>query len=275
MTEAARRLAPCRRTSATDDGRRDGVTELSEYDLLANRATALGQLVEDRLPLERDSNGPETAWPLVGPALLAQATGSLNSIFLLRPHGAHNDASRLLRSLYDHVVTFAWLAVDPPGRLGPWRKADLLERLKMAREFDAVGVELMPAAVREQMEHDVKHIEGSVPGLADMARDADEHWLPRLTGDLDGTGFNSFRGLYTVLFRNHSGLVHATMSGLNHVTIDLNLPRRRVVRQAPLDGSRGPYGMATVIHGLGLLVAAQSLGWPAATHVRVVFERTQ
>jgi hypothetical protein len=243
-------------------------------DLIAQRAAALAELVERRLPLEADSNGIATAWPLAGPGLLALATASLKSIFLLRPHQAHNDSSRLLRSLYDHVVTFAWLAVDPPARLGPWRKNDLEERLKMAREFDASDTELLPRLARAQMERDIANTEGSVPGLADMALNADKHWLPRIP-DLDGTGFKSFRGLYTVLFREHSGLVHATMRGLNHVTVDLDPPRKRLVLQAPLDGSRGPYGMATVIHTLGLLVASQSLGWPEADEVRAIHTRTQ
>jgi hypothetical protein len=243
-------------------------------DLLAQRADALAQLVEARLPLDADSNGPETAWPLVAPALLAAATGSLKSIFVLRPHEAHNDASRLLRSLYDHVVTFAWLAVDPPGRLAPWREADLRKRLTMADEFEEVGIELLSPDARADMERDVARTEGSVPNLADMAADADEYWLPRLP-DLDGTGFKSFRGLYTVLFRNHSGLVHAAMRGLNHVTIDLPRRRKRVVIQVPLGDSRGPYGMATVIHSFGLFMAEQSLGWPDANEVRAIFDRTQ
>jgi hypothetical protein len=244
-------------------------------DPLARRAAALAQLVEARLPLEGISGGPAIAWPLVGPSLLALATATLKSIFVLRPHDdAHNDSSRLLRSLYDHVVTFAWLAVDPPARLDPWRKADLQERLKMAREFDAVGDELMSATARKDMEEVVASIEGAVPNLADMALDVDEYWLPRLP-DLDGDGFGTFRGLYTILFREQSGLVHATMRGLNHVTIDLDPPScKRVVMQVPLEGSRGPYGMATVVHCLGLLIAAQSLGWPDANEVRAILGRT-
>jgi hypothetical protein len=84
---------------------------------------------------------------------------------------------------------------------------------------------------------------------------------------------SSFRGFYTILFREHSGLVHATMRGLNRVTVDLAPPRKRVVLEAPLGESRGPYGMATVVYGVGLLVAAQALGWPDAEKVNAVFAR--
>lgn len=71
----------------------------------------------------------------------------------------------------------------------------------------------------------------------------------------------------------HSGLVHATMRGLNHVTIDLAPPRKRVVLEAPLEGNTGPYGMASVVYGVGLLVAARSLDWPDANEVEAIFAR--
>lgn len=242
-------------------------------DSIASRATALIDLVEGSLEVEGDAGGPQTAWPIIGPALLAHATSSLRSIvFRLRPDGAHNDASRLLRSLHDHVVTFAWLGVDPPPRLALWRKQDLEERLKIHREFAAAGEQLLPDADREQMERDVARLDGKAPDLASKAAMADEHWIPRI-GALRPGSLSSFRGFYTVLFREQSGLVHATMRGLNHVTIDLAPTRKRVVLEAPLGESTGPYGMATVVYGVGLLVAAQSLGWPDADEIEAIFAR--
>jgi uncharacterized protein DUF5677 len=105
------------------------------FGVVAKRADALAALVEARLPVEDDVVGVHQAWPPVGPALFSRATGTLRSIMLLRPAGAHNDAARLLRSLYDHVVTFAWLAADLSAeRLALWRPKDLVERLKADRE---------------------------------------------------------------------------------------------------------------------------------------------
>lgn len=242
------------------------------HDSIDMRASALIDLVEGRLEVEGDASGPETAWRMVGPALLVHATSSLRSIvFRLRPDGAHNDSSRLLRSLYDHVVTFAWLAADPPPRLALWRKDDLKERLKIHREFAHAGEELLPDDVREGMERSVAQIEGSAPNLADKAAIADRHWIPRIDA-LEPHGMRSFRGFYTILFRDQSGLVHATMRGLNHVTIDLEHERKRVVLEGPL-GSSSPYGMATAVYGIGLLVAAQALGWPDADEVDAIFAR--
>lgn len=243
-------------------------------DSIALRTAALIELVEPSLEVEGDAGGPQTAWPMVAPALLAHATSNLRSIvFRLRSDGAHNDASRLLRSLYDHIVTFAWLAADPPTRLALWRKEDLEERLKIHREFAAAGEQLLPDADRKQMEHDVARLRGKTPDLASKAAMADKHWIPRIGGALRPDSLSSFRGFYTILFREHSGLVHATMRGLNHVTIDLAPPRKRVVLEAPLEGRVSPYGMASVVYGVGLLVAAQALGWPDANEVEAIFAR--
>ena len=42
--------------------------------------------------------------------------------------------------------------------------------------------------------------------------------------------------------------------------------------EEPYEGS-GPYGMATVIFGLSLLIAAAALGWPKSVDVEAIFER--
>ncbi len=236
------------------------------------RAEALANLSEAHLPLEVDVYGPGDAWPAVGPALLAHASGTLRSILLLGSGDAHNDASRLLRSLYDHVVTFAWLAAEPSEeRLGLWRLDDLAERLKADREAAAAGEPLLDDVNRQQMQREVDAGTGQLLDLASMAFATDRFWAQRLP--VFGTdGLGTFRGMYTVLFRNHSGLVHATFRGLNLVTEHLSPTRRRVLVQPPVEG-RGPYGLATAVYGIGLLVASESLGWPAADDVHAVFDR--
>jgi hypothetical protein len=235
--------------------------------MIAGRAAALIAAAEPHLELEGDPG-----WSLVAPGLLVHATSCLRSIvFRLGPDGAHNDASRLLRSLYDHVLTFAWLASDPPGLLPVWRKADLEERLKIDREVRGAGDQLLADADRDQMEHDVAGIEGDAPDLASKAVAADRHWAPRI-GPFRADGLGSFRGLYTILFRQHSGLVHATMRGLNHVSVDLEPPRMRIVTKDVRPEGNGPYGMATAVYGLGLLVAADALGQPDAVEVEHIFD---
>ena len=241
-------------------------------DLVAQRADALLLLVESRLPVDVNAPGAAQAWPLVGPALLAHATRTLHSIILLAGVDAHNDAFRLLRSLYDHVLTLAWLAADPdpPTRLEQWRLEDLENRLKADREASAAGEPLLEAPVRAQWEAE------SPPRPRRRRTLHRKRSLPTDTGGRgSGVDISKARLLQRPVHdsvRNYSGLVHATFRGLNRVTEDLPDGRKRVVLQAPLDAHR-PDGIATVLHGLGLYVAAQSLGWPTAENVTAVFDR--
>lgn len=241
--------------------------------VVAERADALAGLVESRLPADVSAPTAAQAWPLVAPALLAHATRTMRSIILLDGAGAHNDAFRLLRSLYDHVLTLAWLAADPapPRRLEQWRLEDLDNRLKADRDAAAAGESLLDAPTRTQWEAEVKAASAKAPDLASKAVAADKYWTARLPV-LKSVNLGSFRGQYTVLFRDYSGLVHATFRGLNRVTEDLPDGRKRVVLQAPLD-VHGASGIATILHGLALYVAADSLGWPDATAVTEVFGR--
>jgi hypothetical protein len=240
---------------------------------ITGRAAALIAAAEGHLEIEGNPRGPGGPWPFVASGLLVHATSCLRSvIFRLGPDGAHNDASRLLRILYDHVVTFAWLASDPPALLAIWRKADLQARLKMDREASVAGEQLLADHDREQMERDIAGIEGTVPDLASMAVKVDDYWAQRVEA-LRPDGLGSFRGLYTILFRQHSGLVHATMRGINHVSVDLDAPCVRIVMEDVPSEGNGPYGMATVVYGLGLLVAAEALGFPDAAGVEHIFDR--
>ena len=240
---------------------------------IAQRAAALIAAAEGHLEIEGDPNGPGGPLPFVAHGLLVHATSCLRSIvFRLGPDGAHNDAARLLRSLYDHVVTFAWLASDPPTLLPVWRKADLQARLTIDREARDAGEQLLADHDREQMESDIAGIESKAPDLASKAVAADRYWAPRIEA-FRPDGLGSFRGLYTLLFRQHSGLVHATMRGLNHVSVDLEPPLKRIVMEDVPPEGNGPYGMATAVYGLGLLVAAESLGWPDAAEVDRIFDR--
>jgi hypothetical protein len=54
-------------------------------DSIALRAAALIDLVEGKLWVEGDADGPQTAWPMVGPALLPRDLELRSIVFRLRP----------------------------------------------------------------------------------------------------------------------------------------------------------------------------------------------
>ncbi|MEK6328797.1 MAG: DUF5677 domain-containing protein [Actinomycetota bacterium] len=236
-----------------------------------DRALALMELVRSRLPAEFEVTGDCDAWPLISLALLSRTTGTLDSVLLLQPSERASDASTLVRSLYEHVVHFAWLAADPSAeRIEEWRKHDLKQRLKADDDCKAVGYPLFDSATRAKIEAQVAAMKGNDLVLTNIAVAADKHWEPHIDTLEGHTQLRSFRGLYASAYRLHSGVAHPSERGIHPVVEDLTGSRRRVKLEDSFEG-HGPYGLATAIYALALLVGEQSLGWPSTAEVDNIF----
>lgn len=232
------------------------------------------RLVERRLPTEFDVTGDADAWPLTAHALLSRMTGTVDSVLRLQPTGRGADAMTLVRSLYEHTVHFAWLAADPtPERMGNWRKHDLTQRLKADNDANSVGVQLYTPEQRTHFEAQ----RDALPGpkelvLANVAAEADDYWEPRIDFLQTRHQLRSFRGMYATAYRLQSGVAHPGERSIHPVVEDLTAVRKRVKLEDHIEG-RGPYGIVSITYGLGLLIAAQALGWPSAHQVERVFSR--
>jgi hypothetical protein len=227
------------------------------------RGRALAALVRPYLPVDVLVDGPADAWPLVGPALIARATGSLEAILALVPLGREADADTLLRSLYEHVTTFAWLAGEPgEERMRRWLKSDCEARLRADEDCRKVGVKILDDDRRTEFEETAAALPKGMPALLDRAEAADAHWVSRVTGLRDSTTPTSFRGLYAAAYRRFSAIAHPTNLGLNPVTVDLDGSHKRVQLEERPPDMHGPFGLATIVFALGLYVAAETIGWP-------------
>jgi hypothetical protein len=227
------------------------------------RGRALAALVRPYLPVDVLVHGPADAWPLVGPALIARATGSLEAILALVPLGREADADTLLRSLYEHVTTFAWLAGEPgEERMRRWLKSDCEARLRADEDCRKVGIKILDDDRRTEFEETAAALPKGMPALLDRAEAADAHWVSRVTGLRDSTTPTSFRGLYAAAYRRFSAIAHPTNLGLNPVTVDLDGSHKRVQLEERPPDMHGPFGLATIVLALGLYVAAETIGWP-------------
>jgi hypothetical protein len=232
-------------------------------------------LVECRLPAEYIATGDHDAWPLIGAAFLSRMTTTLRHIMDLQPRGRVVDAGTLLRSLYEHLVQFAWLAADPsPARIEEWRRDDLQKRLTADNDARLRGVELFTDQGRRDLENQIASMTGKPLVLEQLAQAADKAWA----GELDVVGHGpssqvkSFRGLYAIVYRNYSAGAHPSYRGLNPVVEDITDTRKRVVLERPYQGG-GPYGLSTVIYSLALYVAASAVGFPDPDDVEAAFQR--
>src|SRR5687767_13875217 len=146
------------------------------------RASALTRLVEDRLPAEYTATGHHDAWPLIAAALLSRMTTTLGHIFDLQRRGRAVDAGTLLRSLYEHLVHFAWLAADPSAaRIEEWRKDDLESRLTADNDLRQRGEKLYTDAQHEEIKQEIAGLRGNPPlRLVNLAEAADKAWAGKL-----------------------------------------------------------------------------------------------
>jgi hypothetical protein len=91
-------------------------------DWIDGRFEGMFKIAEQIFPTTIPRTGANDEWLIAGPGLIARATRTLHAIHLLKNGGFEADGYTLLRSLYEHVTRFAWLAVDPPKHLPLWLK---------------------------------------------------------------------------------------------------------------------------------------------------------
>jgi hypothetical protein len=96
-------------------------------------------LVDKRLP-ERFWPGEEN-WRWLLTALVARIADIADSMRALAEPHHQADALILLRALYEYVVVFLWLAIDPAERVDHWFGHSILHR--RAQHYDALkyGIE--------------------------------------------------------------------------------------------------------------------------------------
>lgn len=95
------------------------VAGLAYNRVVADFADRLASLLESRLPVVVDSEGAEDDWIVVGPALLAASTRHLRAIVHVQLSFRSGVIGwQLVRSIYEYVVTYAWIAGNPEARTG-------------------------------------------------------------------------------------------------------------------------------------------------------------
>jgi hypothetical protein len=250
------------------------VTTHYERDNLAEqRGRTLIALAEAHLPIDVGPVGPADAWQLVGPSLMSRQVGSLTALLALRPLGGEADPLVLLRTLYEHAVTFAWLAADPgEDRYRRFLKSDAVSRIAMDADARKVGVELLDDLQREEFQRQADELPKEMPDLLQRAEAADQHWVGRIPALEDSSSTGSYRGLYAIAYRRHSAIAHPSLMGLNTVTVDLADGYRRVQLERRDPDMHGPFGLGSILLGFSLFISNSTLGWPEQAAVKAAFE---
>ena len=209
-------------------------------------------------------------WPLVAPAYIAKACGTVESMYLLFDKLRTTDAIVLLRSLYENVLVFAWIDVDPGENLPRWIKRVCERATKTDDDWRAIGYPILDAANRKYAEDKVSDTAVKfAPNNADMAKAVDRRWNNTFPGHPQITGkeieFLTFSGLYRHVYRLGSQVVHQDSRGLSSFHTNDSSGFTSVHAERLDKHYIYPWLFGNHVLTLGLAIASVSLGWPAAS----------
>jgi len=239
---------------------------IHDPDAIAEMSHAVLALVSRHFPM-RVEPGDIEDWRVVGPALIAKAADHLRSITLLLPGRREADANILVRALYETVVLFAWIAIEPQRRVGNWHKRTCLQAKKAYADWEKSGIEIATHEELAAIDRYCSTKRQSLAPLPVLAEKADQHWGTRIPGfRADPDDPLSFRGFYRSIYRSGSWSAHTDGRSLRSfyttttvaTTIHAEKPGHDLLY----------FGLAPYLMGLGLAVAGSTLGWPDYSDVR-------
>ncbi len=217
-------------------------------------ATAeLAAIVRRQLPMRFYAG--ETWWAIFGSASLARMCDTAEALIGLMDARRDADAQDLARSLYEQVVAFAWIAVNPDDRHQRWIDDAGAQMHALHREGEAFGEtvltedEVVVAARAERL-----------PPMIERAAEVDEHWgnWLRMPAEL------SFRHLYLTVHRVGSG---TTLESY------ITPKERRIVVDRARENTLRWYALAPPLLAMALIVAAQRFVWLDDDKVRAINDR--
>jgi Family of unknown function (DUF5677) len=196
-------------------------------------------------------------------ALLIKTTSIMRSLLDLARQGHRAEVMILARSLADHVITFAWLAIDPEDHYPRWERGDARDRLAAHERFEKRNRALLEPEVKEMFERQDRNKVKYPPDMAGRAENADDYWATRLGFPADD---KPFEDAYDVIFKHSSSRTHASVQGLNDV-VEPTPEHTVLVLDRVFESQAGVLRASLVIFGLGLKVAAEILPIPDRDNV--------
>ena len=230
-------------------------------ELVLDVGDRLVRLITSETPIVVSNTVPKERRALQ--ALLIKAVSIMRSLLDLARHGHNPEAMILARSLADHVITFAWLAIDPEAHYPRWERGDARDRLAAHERFQKRGRTLLEPGAKQLFERQKANPVKYPPDMAGRADKADDYWAPRLGFP---AGDKPFADTYDVIFKHCSSRTHASVQGLNDVLEPTPEHIVLFLDRGPeyLDGA---LAASLVIFGLGLKVAAEIFTIPARDKV--------
>jgi hypothetical protein len=229
----------------------------ASHDLIA--------LVESHLPQRFYPS--EHPWQMFGAAVIMRMADTVESMMALMSTGLAMDGLILLRALYEQVIRYLWISIDPDKHMDAWGSNARWQLHKLhqdALKFDQIVMDADELAAAA----DAKPL----PGLADLALAVDEHWGKKIIGfrapATQRQGILTMRGLYTMVYRTGSQAAHVQPESLAPYGEFDRSPR--VIRRSNNDDPSIWWGLAVPLYAHALIVCNDQLNWPAPERVRAI-----
>lgn len=201
-----------------------------------------------------------------GSTLMVANIGRIGQLIAQSKDEFNYEAAILCRSLFEHVVKFCWLSIDPNTNFDRWLRTDVEHRKKAINDATSRGVPdvsrlavpPVPAAA-------------PMPNLAELCEDVDRYWGSRLP-EFGLESRYSIRSLYIAIYRQYSAVAHCEALGLQtlvQVDIDGGITPDLSAKQL-----RHAVTIAPVLVGLSFVIANEVLGSPAKESIHQIFEQT-
>jgi hypothetical protein len=242
------------------------------------------ELARSTLPMTITPDGhpsPQEDWRVIRSAFVARIARTAESLSALVPLGARLDAIDLARSVFDHVLHLAWIGADSEARFPIWLKKDFQSRLdydKKVRKRLTSGTESrwseQPLSDEDRAAYraHVRAVGRDLPGLPQMAIEADQHWLSRYPAGLANSRTMSFVDQYEHIYDAYSWMAHPRLTGLQAFW-DF-LPQWTIVRTHEVgDRAHDPLHMGQLLVGHGVLMSSLIRGVPSMAHVLEALSR--
>jgi hypothetical protein len=194
-------------------------------------------------------------------ALYVRTITAYESALLLADAGLDPDARAHLRIMFDYLVAFAWLAIEPENhersfrliRYGSgFRERMIMEVAEQSTPGSAASPELIDElALAIELNEKVKQ----PPSVAQMCDEVDAHWRDLLSALGDEA---IFRRWHTLVYRGASGFLHVTATGMDAV---VHAEGGAFIVQRPTSTIDRVYEIAVGLTAALLAIATHAAPW--------------
>ena len=204
---------------------------------------------------------------MFGAAIILRMADTVEGTMALMADGLPIDGLNLLRALYEQVIRYLWISINPDDHIGAWGSNARYHLRKLHNDAMKFGQSVMD-------EDELAAAEGAkeLPGLADLALAVDSHWGGKMLGFRSPAsgkqGILTMRGLYTMVYRTASRSAHLQPDSLEPYATLTTSPI--VVNRPRKDEPSIWWPLAVALYAHALIVCHDQLGWPDPDRVRAI-----